>query len=109
MVSVLALPRQDPSVTPLPQSSGEIEVFVDGQSVILATGLVIRTEEGPDGRVQGLHLQTFFGGTHTPYFIDCSLLDGSGRKLPGLGITEATASMVREHIGSDSRAQSAAR
>ena len=42
---------------------GEVEVFIDGKSVIFATGLVIRTEERPDGRVQGLHLQTFFGGT----------------------------------------------
>ena len=84
-------------------------MFVDGQSVILATGLVIRTEEGLDGRVQGLHLQTFFGGTHTPDFTDRALLDGSSRKLPGLGITEAAASMVREHIGSYSRARTAAR
>ena len=42
--------------------SGEIEIYIDGQSVLHATGLVLRTEEGPDGRVQGLHIQTFFGG-----------------------------------------------
>ena len=42
--------------------SGEIEIYIDGESVLLATGLILRTEEGPDGRVQGLHLQTFFGG-----------------------------------------------
>ena len=42
--------------------SGEIEIYIDGQSVLHATGLVLRSEEGPDGRVQGLHIQTFFGG-----------------------------------------------
>ena len=41
---------------------GEIEVYIDGQSVVHATGLILRTNEGPDGRVQGLHMQTFFGG-----------------------------------------------
>ena len=39
-------------------------MFIDGKSVVHATGLVLRTEEGPDGRVQGLHFQTFFGGKH---------------------------------------------
>ncbi|KAH9925888.1 uncharacterized protein BXZ73DRAFT_49672 [Epithele typhae] len=47
------------------KEDGEIEVFVDGRSVMHANGLVIRTEEGADGRVQGLHMQTFFGG-HSP-------------------------------------------
>ncbi|EJF57270.1 hypothetical protein BD309DRAFT_992515 [Dichomitus squalens] len=47
------------------QENGEIEIYIDGQSVLLATGLVLRTEAGPDGRVQGLHMQTFFGG-HSP-------------------------------------------
>ncbi|KAI0628418.1 hypothetical protein C8Q77DRAFT_1076764 [Trametes polyzona] len=46
----------------LDKENGEIEVFIDGTSVILATGLVLRTPEGPDAYVQGLHFQTFFGG-----------------------------------------------
>ena len=37
-------------------------MYIDGKLVIHATGLILRTEEGPDGRVQGLHFQTFFGG-----------------------------------------------
>ncbi|KAI0764306.1 hypothetical protein BD413DRAFT_482853 [Trametes elegans] len=43
-------------------ANGEIEVRIDGKSVIHATGLVLRTHDGPDARVQGLHFQTFFGG-----------------------------------------------
>ncbi|KAI0073586.1 hypothetical protein K474DRAFT_1666433 [Panus rudis PR-1116 ss-1] len=41
---------------------GEIEVFIDGVSVIKATGLVLGESEAPDSRVQGIHFQTFFGG-----------------------------------------------
>ncbi|KAI0343633.1 hypothetical protein BDW22DRAFT_1191647 [Trametopsis cervina] len=44
---------------------GEIEVYIDGRSVLRATGLVIRGSEEDGARVQGIHLQTFFGG-HTP-------------------------------------------
>ncbi|KAL7277514.1 hypothetical protein ACG7TL_008435 [Trametes sanguinea] len=47
------------------ENGREIEVFIDGKSVILASGLVLRTEEGREAHVQGLHFQTFFGG-HTP-------------------------------------------
>ncbi|KAM5545157.1 hypothetical protein V8D89_001268 [Ganoderma adspersum] len=52
----------------LGKEDGEIEVYIDGQSVLHATGLVLRTNEGPDGHVQGLHMQTFFGG-HTPDWV----------------------------------------
>ncbi|OBZ65906.1 hypothetical protein A0H81_14112 [Grifola frondosa] len=48
-------------------ANAEIEVCVDGVSVILVTGLILRTEEGPDSRVQGLHFQTFFGGNSTDW------------------------------------------
>ncbi|KAI0644863.1 hypothetical protein C8Q79DRAFT_912209 [Trametes meyenii] len=51
-------------INDLGQENGEIEVTIDGKSAILATGLVLRTQEGADARVQGLHFQTFFGG-HT--------------------------------------------
>ncbi|OJT12174.1 hypothetical protein TRAPUB_11284 [Trametes pubescens] len=47
------------------QENGEIEILIDGKSVFLAQGLVLRTPEGPDAHVQGLHFQTFFGG-HSP-------------------------------------------
>ncbi|OCH91047.1 hypothetical protein OBBRIDRAFT_792659 [Obba rivulosa] len=46
-------------------ADGEIEVYIDGRSVIHAEGLVLRTPEGPDARVRGLHFSTFFGG-HAP-------------------------------------------
>ncbi|CAL1711898.1 unnamed protein product [Somion occarium] len=46
-------------------SDGEIEVFVDGKSVILASGLVLRDSNAASSHVQGLHFQTFFGG-HSP-------------------------------------------
>lgn len=44
------------------QTLGEIEVFIDGISVIRATGLILRDPAAPDSHVQGLHFQTFFGG-----------------------------------------------
>ncbi|RPD58093.1 hypothetical protein L226DRAFT_546999 [Lentinus tigrinus ALCF2SS1-7] len=44
------------------KEDGEIRVYIDGKLVIHATGLILRTEQGQDGRVQGLHFQTFFGG-----------------------------------------------
>lgn len=43
------------------KEDGEVEVFVDGKSVIHVCGLVLRTE--PEGHIQGLHLETFFGGS----------------------------------------------
>jgi len=46
-------------------TDGEIEVYINGKSVILVKGLTLRTSESPSSRVQGLHFQTFFGG-HTP-------------------------------------------
>ncbi|KAI0090833.1 hypothetical protein BDY19DRAFT_905074 [Irpex rosettiformis] len=52
-------------VNTIGNADGEIEVFIDGRSVILAKGLILRDEEAPDSHVQGLHFQTFFGG-HLP-------------------------------------------
>ncbi|KAI0685578.1 hypothetical protein BC835DRAFT_510128 [Cytidiella melzeri] len=46
-------------------ADGEIEVYIDGRSVIHATGLIFRDEEAPEAYVQGMHFQTFFGG-HSP-------------------------------------------
>lgn len=44
------------------KADGEIEVYIDGRTVILATGLILRDEGAPDSYVQGMHFQTFFGG-----------------------------------------------
>ena len=41
---------------------GEIEVFIDGHSVITATGLILRDPGASESRIRGLHFQTFFGG-----------------------------------------------
>ncbi len=41
---------------------GEIEVFIDGSSVVHAKGLTLRDEDAPESYVQGMHFQTFFGG-----------------------------------------------
>ena len=43
-------------------ADGEIEVYIDGRSVIHAKGLTLRDTEAPDSYVQGMHFQTFFGG-----------------------------------------------
>jgi hypothetical protein len=45
------------------EPSGELELFVDGQSIILAKGLILRKTVGSS--VRGLHWQTFFGGKFT--------------------------------------------
>ena len=39
---------------------GEVEVFIDGTSVLRATSLVLRDD--PTSRIRGMHFQTFFGG-----------------------------------------------
>ncbi|KAI0667039.1 hypothetical protein C8Q78DRAFT_1056133 [Trametes maxima] len=54
-------------VNDLGEENGELEVTIDGKSVILVAGLVLRTQEGPDARVQGIHFQTFFGGHTTEW------------------------------------------
>ncbi|KAF8578466.1 polysaccharide lyase family 14 protein [Ramaria rubella] len=43
------------------RDDGEIELWVDGVSVIKATGLILRETER--STFQGLHFQTFFGGS----------------------------------------------
>jgi hypothetical protein len=42
------------------QENGELELFVNGQSKINVSGLVLRSSEA--GRIRGMHIQTFFGG-----------------------------------------------
>ncbi|KAJ7069302.1 polysaccharide lyase family 14 protein [Mycena amicta] len=44
------------------KEDGELELFVDGKSVIDVSGLVFRTTD--QSRIKGAHFQTFFGG-HT--------------------------------------------
>ena len=41
-------------------SDGEIELWYNGESVISLGGLIIRDSD--EGRIQGLMMQTFFGG-----------------------------------------------
>lgn len=43
--------------------NGEIEIFVNGASVIKATGLTLRKDSS--GRIRAAHVQSFFGG-HDP-------------------------------------------
>ncbi|KAJ2911700.1 hypothetical protein MD484_g8714, partial [Candolleomyces efflorescens] len=43
------------------QSNGEIELFVNGKSVINVSGLVLRTSNA--GKFRGMQMQTFFGGS----------------------------------------------
>jgi hypothetical protein len=42
------------------KSNGQLEVFVNGQSIINVSGLVLRNSE--EGRIRGIQMQTFFGG-----------------------------------------------
>lgn len=43
------------------QENGELEVIVNGQSKINVSGLVLRSSGA--GRIRGMQIQTFFGGT----------------------------------------------
>ncbi|THH30817.1 hypothetical protein EUX98_g3366 [Antrodiella citrinella] len=47
------------------QSNGEIQLFVDGQSVINVGGLVLTDSSA--GRIRGIMMQTFFGGSTSDY------------------------------------------
>jgi len=42
------------------KANGEIELFVEGKSVISVNGLILR--DGSAGRIRGMQVQTFFGG-----------------------------------------------
>ncbi|KZT27188.1 polysaccharide lyase family 14 protein [Neolentinus lepideus HHB14362 ss-1] len=43
------------------QENGEVEVYIDGVSMIRVHGLTLRDETAP--HVKGMHFQTFFGGS----------------------------------------------
>ena len=43
------------------QENGELELFVDGESIFTVSGLVLRNSDA--GRFHGIQMQTFFGGT----------------------------------------------
>ena len=42
------------------QENGELELFVDGESIFTVSGLVLRNSDA--GRFHGIQMQTFFGG-----------------------------------------------
>ena len=42
------------------EADGEVQLWIDGVSVIHATGLILR--EDMEAHIKGLHFQTFFGG-----------------------------------------------
>jgi hypothetical protein len=40
--------------------TGEVELFIEGKSVIDAKGLILR--QSSDSIIKGMHFETFFGG-----------------------------------------------
>ncbi len=46
------------------KQNGELEMFVGGKSVMSVGGLGLR--DGSAGRIRGIQMQTFFGGTFIP-------------------------------------------
>lgn len=46
---------------------GELELFVNGVSVINVSGLILR--DGDAGKMRGLFMQSFFGGQPVTFFI----------------------------------------
>ncbi|KAI8974253.1 hypothetical protein BD414DRAFT_424462 [Trametes punicea] len=47
------------------QTNGELELFVDGESVFTVEGLVFRDSDA--GRIRGIQMQTFFGGSDSSW------------------------------------------
>ncbi|KAF9453663.1 polysaccharide lyase family 14 protein, partial [Macrolepiota fuliginosa MF-IS2] len=47
------------------QTNGELELFVNGKSVINVGGLVLR--DGASGKMRGIQMQTFFGGSSSDF------------------------------------------
>ncbi|RDB19285.1 hypothetical protein Hypma_013696 [Hypsizygus marmoreus] len=47
------------------KANGELELFVNGKSVINVDGLIIR--DSAAGRIRGIQMQTFFGGSKPEY------------------------------------------
>lgn len=47
------------------QANGELELFVNGNSVINVTGLILRARDA--GRMRGIQAQTFFGGSQSQF------------------------------------------
>lgn len=48
------------------QENGELEIFVEGESIFTVKGLVFRDKAA--GRIRGIQMQTFFGGTFSPSY-----------------------------------------
>ncbi|KAF9002943.1 hypothetical protein BDQ17DRAFT_1242637 [Cyathus striatus] len=74
------------------QSNGEIELFVDGKSVISETGLVLVDETG-EGSMQGIQVQVFFGG---------STADWASPKDQKLYISAFSGTIISHKSGGDS-------
>jgi hypothetical protein len=49
--------------------NGQVEVFADGESVISLKGIKLRKYD--EGRIRGIFMQTFFGGTLLVSFFRC--------------------------------------
>lgn len=59
-------------------SNGEIEVYVNGNSVIKKTGITLRTTSA--GRIRGVMMHTFFGGSAYSSFFSLNIfVDRSSR------------------------------
>lgn len=56
------------------KANGELEMFVDGQSVVNVGGLVLTNSTS--GRIRGMQFQTFFGGKHNLLWKRLGLLSG---------------------------------
>ncbi|KAL1947186.1 hypothetical protein VTO73DRAFT_14147 [Trametes versicolor] len=47
------------------QENGELEIFVEGESIFTVKGLVFRDKDA--GRIRGIQMQTFFGGSDSSW------------------------------------------
>lgn len=75
-------------------ANGELELFVDGQSTIKATGLILTGSNL--GRIRGLFMQSFFGGESMVWnyvvnlLVDREFMRTLNRFDPGLGDAEGS-------------------
>lgn len=65
------------------EANGELELFVNGESVINVDGLILRDDDS--GRIRGMQMQSFFGGKFTPYILQSSLNNTFWKATPKIG------------------------
>lgn len=80
---------------------GEVQLWVNGKSVIEITGLILREDEAL--HIKGMHFQTFFGGKHLlrPSVIRLANCRSFVRQQIRMGIAKRPEGLVCGRLGSN--------